>query len=200
MAEARAPGPGGGARAGDEGGAGASDDGAARTAGLGAPGHGPLGDAEAPASPTGPTILLVHSGEGEYGIPVERVREVIETPPVTRVPLAPDAVAGVASVRGDIIPVVDLGVRLRGTRTAAARRLVTVDWGEDRGRVGLLADDVVGMLQVSSPEAVEAVPADIAGGLPEGVASGVYSPTEARLIVILNLDGVLAIDAAAEER
>lgn len=195
MAEERAPGGPGeprAQRAGDR-----PDRGSARAR---APELGALGDAEAPASPTGPTILLVQSGGGEYGIPVERVREVIETPPVTRVPLAPEAVVGVAAVRGDIIPVVDLGVRLRGTPTAAARRLITVDSGEDRGRVGLLADDVVGMLQVPSHEAIEAVPADLAGGLPEGVASGVYSPKEGRLILILNLDGVLAIEAAVEER
>jgi purine-binding chemotaxis protein CheW len=125
---------------------------------------------------------------------------VIEAPQVTRVPMAPAPVAGVAAVRGDILPIVDLGVRLRGVPTARAHRLVTVELERGAGRVGLLADDVVGMIQVSSPEAIEAVPEAVADHLPADVAAGVYAPSEDRLIVILDLDELLAIEAVAKER
>lgn len=153
---------------------------------------------EAPVRPTGPMLLIVTCGGEQYGIPVEHVREVVEAPQVTRVPAAPKHVAGVAAVRGDILPVVDLGERLHGRPTEAAHRMVTVEVG-DIGRVGMLADDVVGMIQASSADAIDAVPVDAAGALPEGVASGVYAPSDDRMIVLLDLGPLLAIDLAAKE-
>ncbi|HSM35360.1 MAG TPA: chemotaxis protein CheW [Longimicrobiales bacterium] len=154
---------------------------------------------QAAAGPTGPMLLILMCGGEEYGIPVEQVREVVEAPQVTRVPLAPKHVAGVAAVRGDILPVVDLGERLHARPTVEAIRMVTVDAGE-MGRVGLLADDVVGMIQASSVEAIDPVPPDAAGSLPPNVASGVYAPSDDRVVVLLNLGPLLAIDIAAKER
>jgi purine-binding chemotaxis protein CheW len=156
-------------------------------------------DEQAAAGPTGPMLLILRCGDEEYGIPVEQVREVIEAPQVTRVPLAPKHVAGVAAVRGDIIPVVDLGERLQARPTVEAHRMVTVEAG-DLGRVGVLADDVIGMIQASSAEAIDPVPPDAAGSLPPDVASGVYAPSDGRMVVLLNLGPLLAIDLAAKER
>lgn len=157
---------------------------------------GPEGES---ARPTGPQMLLLRLGRDEFALPVGCVREVIETPPVTKVPLAPAAVAGVAAVRGEIVPVVDLGIRLRGRATVGAPRLVTVEGEGVAGRVGLLADDVVGITQVASEDAIEPLPADAAHDLPEGVASGVFTADDERVVVVLRLDRLLAIDESAKE-
>ncbi|HUG00318.1 MAG TPA: chemotaxis protein CheW [Longimicrobiales bacterium] len=151
------------------------------------------------ARPTGPQMLLLRLAGAEFALPVDCVCGVIEVPPVTKVPLAPSSVAGVAAVRGDIVPVIDLGMRLRNRPTVGAPRLVTVETPSVAGRIGLLADDVVGMIQVSSAEAIEPLPADAAADFPEGVASGVFSPAEGRVIVVLRLDGLLAIDELVKE-
>jgi purine-binding chemotaxis protein CheW len=47
-------------------------------------------------------------GNELFAIDVEQVREVLEVSAITRVPMAPDYVRGVANVRGKAIPVVDL--------------------------------------------------------------------------------------------
>ena len=47
-----------------------------------------------------------------FGIPVERVQEVIASPAVTPVPLAPRAVAGLINLRGQIVTVIDPRRRL----------------------------------------------------------------------------------------
>ena len=47
-----------------------------------------------------------------FGIPVERVQEVIASPAVTPVPLAPRAVTGLINLRGQIVTVIDLRRRL----------------------------------------------------------------------------------------
>ncbi len=144
-------------------------------------------------------MLLLRLGEDRFALPVGVVREVIDTPPITRVPLAPEAVAGVAAVRGEIVPVVDLGMRLRKRPTMAAPRLVTVEGGGIEGRVGLLADDVIGITQVASDEAIEPLPPDAVQDIPEGVASGVFTARDGRVVVVLRLADLLDIDELARE-
>jgi len=52
-------------------------------------------------------------GEEAYGIPVLKVREIIRFTAPTSVPQVPDYVKGVINLRGKIIPVVDLRLKLR---------------------------------------------------------------------------------------
>ena len=57
-------------------------------------------------------LLFRMSGRQRYGINVFKVREVIECPPLRRIPTAHTAVRGVATIRGRTLPVIDLGVVL----------------------------------------------------------------------------------------
>jgi purine-binding chemotaxis protein CheW len=49
---------------------------------------------------------------GLYGIEVELVQEVIREQRTTAVPLAPDTVAGLANLRGEVVTAIDLRQRL----------------------------------------------------------------------------------------
>jgi len=54
-------------------------------------------------------LLLFRIGSPEtYGINVFKVKEVIQTVPITHAPSMPDFVVGMASLRGELVPVVDL--------------------------------------------------------------------------------------------
>ena len=54
-------------------------------------------------------ILLFSLGTGEvFGINVFKVREVSQTPAITKTPNTPPGVEGVISLRGNIIPVISL--------------------------------------------------------------------------------------------
>ncbi|MEK0445261.1 MAG: hypothetical protein RLZZ399_582 [Verrucomicrobiota bacterium] len=55
------------------------------------------------------TFLL---GENLFGLDVNCVLEVIRTQPVTKVPLAPEAVYGLINLRGQIVTAIDLRRRL----------------------------------------------------------------------------------------
>ena len=46
--------------------------------------------------------------EETYGINVFKVREVMRIPPITRAPEMPEAVEGMVSLRGALVPVIDL--------------------------------------------------------------------------------------------
>ena len=77
-----------------------------------------------------------------YALPVTHVREFTPVGQITRVPGAPAAVCGVASLRGHAIPVVDLKKSL-GLSEGPSRGDDFILVAEQRGRlIGLLVDRV----------------------------------------------------------
>jgi purine-binding chemotaxis protein CheW len=51
-------------------------------------------------------------GDEEYVIDIRRIREIVQPLPVTQVPRAPEWMEGVANLRGEVVPVLDVRRRL----------------------------------------------------------------------------------------
>ena len=51
-------------------------------------------------------------GEELFGVEVTRAREILDLVPVTKVPQTPDYLLGVINLRGQVVPVVDLRIKL----------------------------------------------------------------------------------------
>lgn len=51
-------------------------------------------------------------GHEYYGIPIDEVRQIIRLPKVTRVPKMPPFVLGISNLRGSVLPIIDLSLRL----------------------------------------------------------------------------------------
>ena len=87
---------------------------------------------------------VVFSCEGRrFGVPLERVSEIITPRPFTRLPGAGPEVCGLVGVRGRVMTVLDLGIVL-GLRSAASlpdHRLLLVDLGARR--IGAAVEEVV---------------------------------------------------------
>lgn len=143
-------------------------------------------------------IVAVRLGAAEFGLPIERVREVLAPPPITRVPFVPTAICGVTSVRGTILPVLDLGLRLLGSEAARPGRLVVVGAGEGAGPVGLLVDAVTGLVEAPA-EAIQAPPLEAEATLPVGFILGVVAAEAGRLVTLLDLSRVLDLVEHAEQ-
>jgi len=100
------------------------------------------------------------SGES-YALPLRTIVEILKPPPVTEVPRAPGDIPGIVSVRGRIITVVDLAIRLRlpeSKRGKQTRILLVEATGEV---MGLLVDHVLQVFRLRDEE-IELAPA--AGG------------------------------------
>ncbi len=95
--------------------------------------------------------VAVRVGEALYGLDVDEVKEVVDPRPLTRVFHAPPAMAGVASLRGEVLPVIDLGVLLGRDPRASERegRIVVVrERGGERRSAGLWVDELGGLRDV----------------------------------------------------
>jgi purine-binding chemotaxis protein CheW len=90
---------------------------------------------------TGPLRLVCFELRGqELALPIADVRETLPVQPVTRVFPTPACLAGVFSLRGEIVPAIDLAVLLGMTRTELGddSRIVVLEHA--LGTAGVLVD------------------------------------------------------------
>ncbi|MGB9081993.1 MAG: chemotaxis protein CheW [Desulfuromonadaceae bacterium] len=126
-----------------------------------------------------------------YGINIMDIKEIIKPREVTEVPRAPLFVSGILSLRGIIIPIIDMRVRLgliREEPTGKERIVVIRNSGSFSG---LLVDEVIQVVLIQ-PGAVEAAPA-IMDGIDRDFISGL-GRSDGRLIIILNLENIADIN------
>lgn len=99
-------------------------------------------------------VVAFRVGEEVFGLEIGEVREVIEYREVTPVPRAPEFVAGIISLRGTILPLIDLRIRfgMEPTEPGPETMILVVDL-EGR-QVGLLADRILDILKVSAEQAL----------------------------------------------
>ncbi len=98
-------------------------------------------------------LLAFRLADESYAIPVEQVREIVRMRPLTPVPRVPKEVIGVVSLRGEIVEVVDLRIRLGLASHRPVRRTRIIVLHGDAGKVtGLLVDEVTKVLRVSEAE------------------------------------------------
>ena len=131
--------------------------------------------------------LLFAVGGRVYGCEVALVREIVPFRACTRLPGAPAYVCGLINLRGTVVTVLDLGLRLGA---AAIDRsdgsVVLVDHG---ARVVGLAVDELRDVQRFDPDAVEAVDAgDARPGDGSSVGGAVRGVARAGADVVLLLD------------
>jgi purine-binding chemotaxis protein CheW len=131
-------------------------------------------------------VLRVH--EGDYAVPIGRVQEIIRVPSITQVPGANHGVEGIINLRGQVVPVIDLGIRLGmgPSRRPREARVVVVDSGSER--VGLLVDGVSEVLRINHG-AVEPPSMMTVGDGPVAV-EGIAKLND-RLVLLLDLDVAL---------
>ncbi len=143
-----------------------------------------------------PWVVFALAGEW-YALPIAAVQEIIRVPEITRVPDAPSVVRGVANLRGRVLPVVDLRLRLGlpAVDFDASSRILVLP---ARGRlIGLLVDAVSNIERIR-PSEIQPIPPDVITERSHyfrGVAR-----MDDRLTVLLDSEHVLRVHDRAESR
>ena len=139
------------------------------------------------------TFLLASE---EYAVDVLSVKEIIEYGDVTKVPGTPFHVRGVINLRGSVVPVVDLAVKLGREESPLSRRscIVIVETGllGERVVTGVVADAVNQVIEFS-PDDIEPPPA-FGTGVRLHYLDGI-AKTGGAFVLVLNMDSVLSDEA-----
>jgi len=140
-------------------------------------------------------------GNEEYGLEILKVREIIGMQDLTAVPRTAPYVRGVMNLRGKVIPVVDLRMKLGMDAVETTRLTAIVVVQVRQTELGLIVDQVEEVLNVAD-EIVQDAP-QLGMSIEDDLVLGL-AKTQRGVTILLDADNVVQIDglpteAAAEQ-
>jgi purine-binding chemotaxis protein CheW len=133
-------------------------------------------------------LVVFSLGEEEYALPITHVQEIIRYTEPRGVASQTPWVKGVISLRGKIVPVYDLALRLGLEVSSVASKIVMVESGDDMA--GVIVGDVEEVLTLTG-EDLDEVPAAGAACIQAIAKVG------DRLVVLLDPAGIFAPEPGA---
>ena len=144
---------------------------------------------EGPAAPHAGEYLTFRLGTEEYGVDIQKVQEIRSYEAPTRIPGAPGFVKGVVNLRGVIVPIVDLRVKL-GCETVEYNSFTVVIVLNVRGRiVGAVVDSVSDVLELGR-DAVKAAP-EMSTAVDTSFITGIGSINE-RMLILMDIEALMS--------
>ena len=129
----------------------------------------------------------------DFAIDIAKVREVLDVTTMTRIPQMPSYVSGVINLRGNVVPVLDLGCRLGMEPVVPTKNtcvmIVETTIDEATVAMGTVADSVQMVLDLQTSE-IEGVPR-MGTNINTDFIDGMGRQGE-KFLVILNIDEVLS--------
>ncbi len=148
-------------------------------------------------SASGPALeiiaFMLH--EQQFCLRTISIREIRGWAPVTPLPQAPPEVMGVMNLRGSVIPIVDLSVKLGMAPGRVHARSAVVVTNVGTKTIGLMVDRVSDILTVPA-ESLQPIPAT-SGLATSGYAQGIFAH-EKQMICFLDLDAIFAANGEGE--
>ena len=136
-------------------------------------------------------LVSFNIGKEEFGVNILKVQEINRMITITKVPNSPDFVEGVINLRGRVIPVVDLRIRLGLEKIEYGKntRIIVV---EIEGKtIGFIVDSVSEVLRI--PKSITEPPPAIISGISSEYIIAI-GKLEDRLLILLDLEKILAFN------
>ncbi|ADN36375.1 CheW protein [Methanolacinia petrolearia DSM 11571] len=100
-------------------------------------------------------VVQFEIGGVQYALDINIAREIVEMMPITPVPRAPEHIAGIINLRGEITNILNLNYLMGlppGKEVENRKIIVLVSEAANGSNVGLIVDDVQSVLQVSEED------------------------------------------------
>ena len=133
-------------------------------------------------------VISFQLGSSLFGIDILDIQQIIRATKATRLFKAAPFIEGIIDLRGEVIPLIDLGKRLdmAGAELSDEARIIVIELNERR--IGLLVDSVSEILTLTNNQRASA-PSDVAGIKTEFIQE--ISKTKDGLLIVLDLEKVL---------
>ena len=145
--------------------------------------------------------LTFRLGSEEYGIDILKVQEIRSYEQPTRIANAPDFIKGVVNLRGVIVPIVDLRLKL-GCPSAEYNSFTVVIVLNVKNRVvGAVVDSVSDVLELNR-DSIRPAPELSAASVDTSFITGIGSVAD-RMLILMDIEGLMSsadmglMDAAA---
>jgi len=145
--------------------------------------------AKAPQTVEGGEFLTFRLGGEEYGIDILRVQEIRSYEQPTRIANAPHFIKGVVNLRGVIVPIIDLRLKL-GCDSAEYNAFTVVIVLNVKGRVvGAVVDSVSDVLELTR-EHIKPAP-EMQSNVDGNFITGIGSVGE-RMLILMDIEGLMS--------
>jgi purine-binding chemotaxis protein CheW len=145
-------------------------------------------------------ICLVFAlGQEDFGLDVNIVREIVRVPPfITRVPNAPHYIRGVVNLRGTIVPVFDMEMKLgmASSELSDEARIIVISLSDVT--FGIIVNAVREVRTIYDSQ-IEKTNQEVSGSGGEKRFVGVAKPADGRLIVLLDVYTLFDLDQVLSE-
>ncbi len=149
--------------------------------------------AAAGGSTQGGEYLTFRLGAEEYGIDILRVQEIRSYEQPTRIANAPGFIKGVVNLRGVIVPIIDLRLKLN-CASAEYNTFTVVVVLNVKGRVvGAVVDSVSDVLELSK-EQIKPAPemnSSVDSGYITGIGAVKGSDGAERMLILMDIEGLM---------
>lgn len=139
-------------------------------------------------SQTAGEYLTFTLGEEHYGVDILKVQEIRGYDAVTRLPDAPDYIKGVINLRGTIVPVIDLRLKLRLAQARYDSFTVMIVLNVEERVVGIVVDSVSDVVPLSG-EQIRATP-EFGAAVDTRCISGIGTLDD-RMLILLDIETLL---------
>ncbi len=135
-------------------------------------------------------VLTWYAGDQLYGLYLEDCKEVIKNIEIVTIPNSKKYLAGVHNLRGEIITVIDVGVKLGYPQKPHEKGKAVIRL-KAKSKVSLLADRIHDILEIPS-DALEPPPSNLSEKELNCISSAAKSKDG--VVLIINLEGLTAIE------
>ena len=144
----------------------------------------------ASAAPASGEYLTFRLGQEEYGIDILKVQEIRSYEQPTRIANAPEFIKGVVNLRGVIVPIVDLRVKLR-CASAEVNSFTVVIVLNVKGRVvGAVVDSVSDVLELNKDQ-IRPAPEMATSAVDTNFITGIATVAE-RMLILMDIEGLMS--------
>ena len=138
-------------------------------------------------------ILTFRLFKEEFAFQISQLKEILKYQRITKVPKMPDYVIGITSLRGKVIPVIDLRTKVssNATQPGLTSRVKILIVKGPKGLIGAVVDKVIGVVRIAKSEILPP-PSHLAeeqAKFVEGIAV-----IEKRFVSILNMEETITVD------
>ena len=136
-------------------------------------------------------LVTFNIGKEEFGVDILHVQEINRMTHITKVPNAPHFVEGVINLRGRVIPVIDLRLKLKIEKKEYDKntRIIVVE--VENKTIGFIVDSVNEVLRI--PANLTEAPPDMVSGIESEYIKSV-GKLEDRLLILIDIQKIIQIN------
>ena len=144
---------------------------------------------EADKKPENTSFITFSLDNETYAVPIQAIEEIIGLQDISLLPNVPNFIKGVINLRGDLVPIMDLRLKLGLEEKAYNPLTVFLIVRVEERVIGMVVDNVADVL-VIDPKKVQKTPA-FSASISTNFIEGVYKDAQDQMVILVDIPSLI---------